>query len=162
MTTTPPTTEPNCPAARPAGTTTRKSTPMTTHATEPTTDTRPAEFASFIVGHLGGRVHDQVSEEMHTLLAAVAAHGKKGSLTITVTVEPPKGAVDGGPVTIAVESAVKAPKPVAPPAIYFLDSDGNATRNDPRQTAAGIFRSADGAAEFRMADTTTGEFRTAE
>ncbi|WP_377271880.1 hypothetical protein [Peterkaempfera sp. SMS 1(5)a] len=124
---------------------------MTTHAAEPTTDTKPAEFASFLIGHLSGRVHDQISEEMHQLLEAVNAHGKKGQLTITVTVEPPKGAVDGGPVTIAVDSAVKAPKPVAPPAIYFLDRDGNATRNDPRQVAFD-FRTADGPTEFRTAE----------
>jgi hypothetical protein len=97
--------------------------------------TDPAEFAAFLVSHLGGRAHEQISDEMHDLLAAVDEHGRKGSLTITVTVEPPKGSVDGGPVAIAIESALKAPKAVAPPAIYFVDHDGNPTRNDPRQMA---------------------------
>lgn len=105
------------------------------------TDQQPAEFAAFLVGHLGGRVHEQVSEEMHTLLAAVAEHGKKGSLTLTVSVEPPKGAVDGGPLAIAVDTALKAPKAATPPAIYFVDDEGNPTRNDPRQMALD-FRSA--------------------
>ena len=106
--------------------------------TKPTTDEQPqvAEFAAFLVGHLAGRSHEQISEEMHQLLSAVAEHGRKGSLTITVAVEPPKGAYDGGPLAIAIESVVKAPKPAAPPSIYFRDHDGNATRNDPRQTAA--------------------------
>lgn len=94
-----------------------------------------AEFAAFLVGHLGGRAHEQISAEMHDLLAAVAEHGRKGALTITVSVEPPKGSVDGGPLTIGIESAVKAPKASAPPAIYFVDHDGNPTRNDPRQMA---------------------------
>jgi hypothetical protein len=94
-----------------------------------------AEFAAFLIGHLGGRSHEQISAEMHDLLSAVAEHGKKGSLTITVTVEPPKGHVDGGPLAIGVDSALKAPKASAPPAIYFLDHEGNATRNDPRQLA---------------------------
>ncbi|MDX3074592.1 hypothetical protein [Streptomyces sp. MI02-7b] len=97
-----------------------------------------AEFAAFLVGHLGGRSHEQISAEMHDLLAAVAEHGRKGSLTITIAVEPPKGHVDGGPLAIAVESALKAPKAVAPPAIYFVDRDGNATRNDPRQMSFDI------------------------
>ena len=117
---------------------------MTTYATEPDTtgQDRPAEFAAFLIGHIGGRAHDQISAEMHTLLQAVAAHGKKGSLVITVTVAPPTGAVDGGPVTIAVDSVVKPPKATAPPAIYFIDADGNATRNDPRQLAFDQLRQA--------------------
>lgn len=94
-----------------------------------------AEFAAFLVGHLGGRSHEQISAEMHELLGAVAEQGRKGSMTITVVVEPPKGAVDGGPVTIAVGSTVKPPRASAPPAIYFVDPDGNPTRNDPRQLA---------------------------
>ncbi|MCQ6250872.1 hypothetical protein [Streptomyces malaysiensis] len=121
----------------------------------PQQSAEPAEFAAFLVQHLGGRAHEQISQEMHRLLGAVAEHGKKGSLTITVTVEPPKGHVDGGPVAIGIESALKAPKASAPPAIYFVDGDGNATRNDPRQTSAGIFRTADGTAEFRAVDATT-------
>lgn len=104
--------------------------------TDRTTTAEPAEFAAFLVNHLGGRSHEQIGTEMHDLLAAVNEHGRKGSLTITVTVEPPKGHVDGSPLAIAIESALKAPKAAAPPSIYFVDNDGNATRNDPRQTAA--------------------------
>lgn len=125
---------------------------MTTHATEPTTDTKPAEFAAFLVGHLNGRAHDDISAEMHQLLAAVAEHGKKGSLTITVTVEPPKGHVDGAPLSIAVDSTVKAPKAANPPAIYFRDQAGNPTRNDPRQTGLQVLRTTEGDTEFRTLD----------
>jgi hypothetical protein len=92
-----------------------------------------AEFAAFLVGHLGGRSHEQISAELHELLGAVAEHGKKGSLTITVSVEPSKGHIDGAPLTIGIESTLKAPRASAPPAIYFMDGDGNPTRNDPRQ-----------------------------
>lgn len=91
------------------------------------------EFAAFLVGHLGGRSHEQISAEMHELLAAVAEHGKKGALTITIAVEPSKGHIDGAPLTIGIDSALKAPRASAPPAIYFVDPDGNPTRNDPRQ-----------------------------
>ena len=94
------------------------------------------EFAAFFVQHLAGRSNEEISEEFHTLLAAVNEHGKKGALTITVTVEPPKGHIDGAPVAISIDSVLKAPKASAPPSIYFVDEDGNATRNDPRQTAA--------------------------
>jgi hypothetical protein len=94
-----------------------------------------AEFAAFLVGHLGGRTHEEISTQMHALLAAVNEHGKKGSLTITVTVAPPKSAMDGAPLVIGIDSALKAPKASAPPAIYFVDSAGNPTRSDPRQLA---------------------------
>ena len=97
---------------------------------------QPAEFAAFFVQHLAGRANEEISDEFHTLLAAVNEHGKKGALTITVTVEPPKGHIDGAPVAISIDSVLKAPKASAPPSIYFVDDDGNATRNDPRQTAA--------------------------
>ncbi|MFF4834053.1 hypothetical protein [Streptomyces sp. NPDC001315] len=100
------------------------------------TEAQPAEFAAFFVQHSRGEAHEQTSEEFHQLLAAVNEHGKKGTLTITVTVEPPKGGMDGAPVAISIDSALKAPKASAPPSIYFVDEQGNATRNDPRQTSA--------------------------
>lgn len=99
-------------------------------------DTEIGQFAIFLAQHLAGRSNEEVSTEFHELLSAVNEHGKKGSLTIKVTVEPPKGHVDGAPVVISIDSELKAPKASAPPALYFVDGDGNATRNDPRQTAA--------------------------
>lgn len=98
-------------------------------------ETQTTEFAAFLVGHLNGRTHEEIGRELHTLLEAVKAHGKKGALTITVVVEPPSNGVDGGPLPIGIEYAAKAPKPSAPRAIYFLDDDGNPTRTDPRQMA---------------------------
>lgn len=109
---------------------------MTTQHTVTEAQVQPAEFAAFFVQHLGGRANEEISDEFHQLLAAVNEHGKKGSLSITVTVEPPKGHIDGAPVAISIDSVLKAPKASAPPSIYFVDDDGNATRNDPRQTAA--------------------------
>lgn len=94
------------------------------------------QFAVFLAQHLAGRSNEEVSAEFHELLSAVNEHGRKGSLTIKVTVEPPKGHVDGAPVVICIDSDLKAPKASAPPALYFVDDDGNATRNDPRQIAA--------------------------
>lgn len=108
-------------------------------------DAEPAEFAAFLIGHLDGRTHEEISTELHQLLDAVRTHGKKGSLVITVQVEPPSNGVDGGPLPIGIEYAAKAPRPSAPKAIYFLDDQGNPTRTDPRQMAL----------DFRTAPTTT-------
>lgn len=100
------------------------------------TDQQIGEFAIFLAQHLAGRSNEEISTEFHQLLAAVNEHGKKGSLAIKVTVEPPKGHVDGAPVVISIDSDLKAPKASAPPALYFVDDEGNATRNDPRQLQA--------------------------
>lgn len=104
--------------------------------TQQETEAQPAEFAAFFVQHLAGRSNEEISSELNELLRRVNEHGKKGSLVITVTVEPPKGHIDGAPVAISIDSVLKAPKASAPPSIYFVDEQGNATRNDPRQTAA--------------------------
>ncbi len=110
-----------------------------------------AEFAAFLIGHLGGRAHEEISAELHHLIAAVTEHGKKGTLAIVVTVEPPRGHIDGGPLAIAIDSVLKAPKASAPPAIYFVDAEGNATRNDPRQIALD-FRTAPATTEYKDAN----------
>ncbi len=121
----------------------------TTPVTQP--DQHPADFAAFLVSHLGGRAHEEISTEMHRLLAAVTEHGKKGTLAIVVTIAPPQGHIDGGPLAIAVDSVLKAPKASAPPAIYFVDGDGNATRNDPRQIAID-FRTAPATTDYKDAN----------
>jgi hypothetical protein len=94
------------------------------------------DLAVFLVQHSRGEAHAQASSELRELLNAVQEHGRKGSLTLKINVEPPKGHVDGAPVLVSVESELKAPRPIAPPAMYFVDDDGRPTRNDPRQTAA--------------------------
>ncbi|WP_151480648.1 hypothetical protein [Streptomyces albicerus] len=107
---------------------------MTQQQTEPAQ--KDDEFAVFLVQHSRGEAHDQISGELRELLTAVQEHGRKGSLTVKVVVEPPKGHVDGAPVLVTVESDLKAPRPIAPPAMYFVDDDGRPTRNDPRQLAS--------------------------
>jgi hypothetical protein len=94
-----------------------------------------APVAAFLASHLNGRTEEELSTEFHTLLDAVRAHGKKGSMTITIVVEPPANGVDSAPLPIGVESAVKAPKPTPVKSLYFLDNDGLPVREDPRQLA---------------------------
>jgi hypothetical protein len=91
------------------------------------------DLPTWLAGHLSGRTSEEISAEFHALLDAVREHGKKGSLTITLVVEPPANGVESAPLPIGVESAIKAPKATAPKALYFLDPDGNPVRDDPRQ-----------------------------
>lgn len=104
--------------------------------------TETADIAAFLAAHLNGRTVEEISTEFHDLLEAVRAHGKKGSLTITLVVEPPANGVDNAPLPIGIESAVKAPKASAPKSLYFLDNDGNPVREDPRQLPFDHFRTA--------------------
>ncbi|MFL1903126.1 hypothetical protein ACJWDR_29075 [Streptomyces tauricus] len=98
-----------------------------------TGEIQQAPVAAFIASHLNGRTEEELSTEFHTLLDAVRAHGKKGSMTITLVVEPPANGVDSAPLPIGIESAVKAPKPTPVKSLYFLDDDGMPVREDPRQ-----------------------------
>ncbi|MEV7212107.1 hypothetical protein AB0O31_03285 [Kitasatospora cineracea] len=96
-------------------------------------DQTPVPFSQFLEQHMAGRVHDDATAELHELIAAVTAHFKKGTLAIVITVEPSKGNVDGNPISIAATTVLKKPKGVTPSAPYYVDGEGNPTRNDPRQ-----------------------------
>jgi hypothetical protein len=130
--------------------------------TQPDTEQHAqAPVAAFLASHLNGRTDEELSAEFHQLLDAVRTHGKKGQMTITIVVEPPANGVDSAPLPIGVESAIKAPKPTPVKSLYFLDADGQPVREDPRQMSAGVYRTADGTTEFRMADTTTTDYKKA-
>jgi hypothetical protein len=98
-------------------------------------EAQQAPVAAFLASHLNGRTDEELSAEFHQLLDAVRAHGKKGSMTITIVVDPPANGVDSAPMPIGVESALKAPKPTPVKSLYFLDDDGQPVREDPRQMA---------------------------
>ncbi|WP_328436965.1 hypothetical protein OHA71_06630 [Streptomyces sp. NBC_00444] len=104
-----------------------------------------ADIAVFLASHLKGRTVEELSTEFHDLLEAVRAHGKKGQLVVTFVVEPPANGVEYAPLPIGIESTVKAPKATPPKDLYFLDGEGNPSKDDPRQLSI----------EFRTAPTTT-------
>ena len=82
----------------------------------------------------GGKFQTRASEQLQELVTAVIDTGKKGVLTLQLTVAPIKpGNTSNLVVTGAV--AVKAPKSDddAPSSVFFHDRDGNLTRNDPNQ-----------------------------
>lgn len=113
-------------------------------------DQQQAPVAAFLASHLNGRTEEELSTEFHGLLDQVRAHGKKGSMTITIVVEPPANGVESAPLPIGVESAVKAPKPTPVKSLYFLDDEGLPVREDPRQLAMD-FRSAPATTDFKDA-----------
>lgn len=109
-----------------------------------------APVAAFLGSHLNGRTDEELSVEFHQLLDAVRTHGKKGSMVITLVVDPPANGVESAPMPIGVESTVKAPKPTPVKSLYFLDDEGNPVREDPRQLAMD-FRTAPATQTFKDA-----------
>lgn len=93
-------------------------------------------FAAVLQELNRGQVHHQLSEELHALVDAVREHGTKGTLTLALDVAPiAKG--DTSALTVAAKVACKAP--TAPQtSAFFVDSSGNLSRRDPRQTALPI------------------------
>lgn len=90
--------------------------------------TRP--FADVLTEINRGRDHTELSNELQALVQAVRDTGKKGSLTLSLTVVPSK--VDNG---LEIIAGIKTtlPKFDRSASLFFADEEGNLTRTDPRQ-----------------------------
>ncbi len=98
----------------------------------PPTDVRIRPFADVLREQAKGRTHDELSEALHQLVARVQDTGRKGALTLVITVEPlPKG--DGRALVISDEIKLKLPEHDRESSMFFTDRDGNLTRRDPNQ-----------------------------
>lgn len=99
---------------------------------KPSDDTVIRPFADALIELSGGRTHTELSEQLHDLIAAVRDTGKKGSLTLTITVSRMKNASEN---TLTVTDDVKAKLPAHDRnvSVFYADADGNLTRRDPNQ-----------------------------
>lgn len=88
-------------------------------------------FADFLREHGRGRTHDELGEALHSLVARVKDTGKKGSVTLTVVVEPMKK--DDRMVVVGDKIAIKLPEHDRPSGVWFVGRDGNLQRDDPDQ-----------------------------
>lgn len=92
------------------------------------------EFASWLIEQARGRTHQELSEALYDLTQRVSDTGKKGKLTLTVTVEPvPKS--DGKVLQVTDEIKLALPEYDRPASIFYSDRYGNLSRSDPRQEA---------------------------
>lgn len=100
--------------------------------TPPDEQTRP--FAAVLAEIGGGKLHARLSAQLAELTAAVADTGKKGSITLTVKVEPLKKA-DQHTLVVTGSSNAKVPEgdDATPTSVFFATSAGNLVRDDPRQ-----------------------------
>ncbi len=88
-------------------------------------------FAEFLREHGRGRTHDELGEALHTLVGRVRDTRKKGTVTLTVVVEPMKK--DDRVVIVSDKIAIKLPEHDRDAAVWFVGHDGNLVRNDPNQ-----------------------------
>lgn len=97
-----------------------------------TTSTQAKEVAPFS-NLLGARpvLHSKLNERLADLVHAVTDTGKKGTLTLTLTVAPFEGSTD----TLVVSDRVRTQRPEieTKPSILFPTPDGGLTKQDPTQ-----------------------------
>jgi hypothetical protein len=81
--------------------------------------------------HAGGATQEEISDAIREVVAAVSDERRKGSVTITIGIEP-LGKGDG----LSVSFDVKSKPPVAKPrsATFFATPANDLQRQDPRQT----------------------------
>ena len=79
-----------------------------------------------------GMTLEDLSGEMAKVVQAVRETGKKGSLTLTLTVKPPR---KGGAVYLTVEDEITAKVPTLDHSdtVFFFGPNGALTRSDPSQ-----------------------------
>jgi hypothetical protein len=94
-------------------------------------DEQVRPFAELLTVLDHGAAHAEASRQLHDLVAAVRDQGKKGTMTIALQVAPLKGSTSQ--VVVAAQVTSKPPKSEPAAAVFFLDDDGNLSRNDPRQ-----------------------------
>lgn len=79
-----------------------------------------------------GNFIDELSTELGALVDAVRTTGRKGTLTVVLTIAPAsKG--DDTTLTVADEIKVRPPQPSRGETIMYATADGALTRRDPRQ-----------------------------
>ena len=90
-------------------------------------------FATFLLAQAAGRTHDELTQALHDVIAAVQDTGKKGriSLVLEISLLDKKGANSN---QIRVTDVVKVLRPEHDRAssIFWTDRQGNPTRNDPQ------------------------------
>ncbi len=73
----------------------------------------------------------ELSQELEEVVAAVGETGKKGSITLKLSIDPHKGDT----LTLDIEDKIekKVPKKDKPPSIFFRGKNNQLQRQDPRQ-----------------------------
>lgn len=87
-------------------------------------------FAAFVQEHRNGGLHHELSDGLAELVSACIEHGKPGTVTLQLKVQPNK---DGVTVVVTDTVALRAPEGDRGAALYFTDVRGNLSRHNPNQ-----------------------------
>lgn len=117
-------------------------------------DTVVRPFADWLREQSGGTTHDELGDGLHDLVARVRDTGKKGSVSLTITVAPLNG--DADVLVVTDEIRLKLPEHDRKASLFYPDAQGNLTRTDPGQLTFESLREVGG---IGAVDTTTGEIK---
>jgi hypothetical protein len=96
---------------------------------DPDDEQHARPFADFLTQQT--RAHDELTEGLHELTAAVRETGKAGTITLTIKISADKKTPDI--LRVSDNVTVKAPAFDRGERIYFTDHAGNLTRSNPMQ-----------------------------
>ena len=99
-------------------------------------NTEPQDFLAWLASQADGRTVAELSDGLAELVRRVNDTGKKGSIALTIVVEPMKQG-DGRTMVVKDSINLKLPEYDRTASVYFTDEDGRLHRNDPRQMAWG-------------------------
>lgn len=79
--------------------------------------------------HRSGLTHEELTQAMQQLVAAVVEERRPGTLTLKITVKPQ----GDGTVMVSDDVACKPPKATKGGSLFFVTPENNLARQDPRQ-----------------------------
>ena len=88
-------------------------------------------FLDFLREHRQGVTHDELSDALQSLVAAVSEEGKGGTLTFVISIKP---ADHGGALIVTDAIQVKPPAQTRSASIFYATPDNNLQREDPKQS----------------------------
>ena len=112
-------------------------------------------FADWLREQSSGKTHDELSEALWDLIARVRDTGKKGSVSLTVSVALMKG--DKDVLIVSDEIKLRIPEHDRKASLFYPDRNGNLARTDPNQLSFESLREVP--AGHALVDTTTGEIK---
>ena len=87
-------------------------------------------FMDFLREHRGGMTHEQLTDALQELVAAVVTERRPGKLVFTITIKP-FGKKDG--LEVGAELKITPPKEERGTSIFYVTPENNLVRQDPRQ-----------------------------
>lgn len=83
-----------------------------------------------VIGDLqGGRVHQELTDQLNDLIKEVMEHRKAGSISLTIDVKPNAA----NQVEVKDKITVKLPQADRMKTMFFTNEEGDLLRRDPRQ-----------------------------